>query len=243
MSVNYTIRINEVSNKDSNVKAYATVTFGESLAVRNIAVVQKRDSEDLFVSMPSHRTNEVTEKGEPVFRDICNPITKEFYEELTGNILSAYSNRKALPGAEYVIGDGKEPKKIPYNIKISPITREDSSLCGIGRMYIDDSFVINNIRLLNGKNGIFVSLPDYRTEKLRDGKPIYRELVFPVTKGFREELYGKIEKTYNDELVKKDIDQQKQAEKRDSERKAGKNTREKKEVDVPEAPVKAGKTR
>ena len=243
MAVNYTIRVNEVSNKDSNVKAYATVTFGESLAVRNIAIVQKRDSEELFVSMPSHRTNEVTERGEPVFRDICNPITKEFYEELTGNIISAYNNRKDLPGGELAVGDEKQSKRISYNIKVSPVTREDSSLCGMGRMYIDDCFVINNIRILNGKNGLFVSLPDYRTEKLRDGKPVYRELVFPVTKEFREELYGKIEKTYNEESVKKDIEQIRQAEKRESEKKPAKSSKEKMDLDVPPEPARVGKTR
>ena len=43
-------------------------------------------------------------------------------------------------------------------------------------MYIDDSFVINNIRLLNGKNGIFVSLPDYCTEKLREASLFIRNL-------------------------------------------------------------------
>ena len=240
MNVKYIIRVNEVSNKDSNAKAYATVTFGDSLAVRNIAVVQKQGTEDLFVSMPSHRTNEVTEKGEPVFRDICNPITKEFYEELTENIHSAYNNRKTLPGGELIVGEDK-PKRIPYNIKISPVSREDSSLCGMGRMYIDDSFVINNIRLMNGKNGIFVSLPDYRTEKLRDGKPVYRELVFPVTKEFREELFGKIEKTYNEEKVKKDMEILKKSEKQSS----GKNPAKPKdkELDEPEEPMKAGKAR
>ena len=242
MNVKYIIRVNEVSNKDSNVKAYATVTFGNSLAVRNIAIVQKNGTEDLFVSMPSHRTNEVTEKGEPVFRDICNPITKEFYEELTENILSAYNNRKTLPGGELIVGEDKT-KRIPYNIKISPVSREDSSLCGIGRMYIDDSFVINNIRLMNGKNGIFVSLPDYRTEKLRDGKPVYRELVFPVTKEFREELYGKIEKTYNEEKARKDVEQLKTVEKSGREKKTPKSSKEEKSLDAPEEPVKAGKAR
>lgn len=80
------------------------MTFDESLLVKNIAIVERRDTGDLFVSMPSHRTNDVTEKGEPIYRDVCNPITKEFYEEFSKNILTAYDNRASITkdGMEFV---------------------------------------------------------------------------------------------------------------------------------------------
>ncbi len=92
----YNIRVNDVKSEDSQIKAFATVTFADSLLVRNIAIIERRDSGDMFVSMPSYRTNEVTEKGEPIYRDVCNPITKEFYEELTKNILEAYDKCQSL---------------------------------------------------------------------------------------------------------------------------------------------------
>ena len=61
-----------------------------------------------------------------------------------------------------------------------------------------DSLVVRNIAIVqkNGTDELFVSMPDYRTEKYRDGKPVYREIVFPVTKEFRERLYGALEKEY-----------------------------------------------
>ena len=37
--MNYNIKISEVNKETSKVKAYATVVFGNSLVVRNIAVV------------------------------------------------------------------------------------------------------------------------------------------------------------------------------------------------------------
>ena len=45
-------------------------------------------------------------------------------------------------------------------------------------------------------------MPDYRTEKYKDGKPIYREIAFPITKEFREKLYGEFEKSYQEEKAK-----------------------------------------
>ena len=198
----YNIRINEVKSEDSQIKAFATVTFDNSLLVRNIAIVSRRDSDELFVSMPSYRTNDVTEKGEPIYRDVCNPITKEFYEEFSKNILIAYENRSDISkeGMEFTKGDAVEPMK--FVVKVSPINRDSSSLKGLGRIYLNDEFVISNVKLVEGKNGMFVSMPDYRTDKYKDNKPVYRELVFPVTKEFREKLYGEFERTYQDEKSK-----------------------------------------
>ena len=197
----YNIRVNEVKSGDSQVRGFATVTFGDSILVRNIAIIERRNSGSLFVSMPSYRTNEVTEKGEPIYRDICNPITKEFYEELTGNILKAYENRKSLGKDGLDIGEGG-PEDLNFSVKVTPVDREESSLRGISRIFLNDSFVIGNVRLIEGNKGLFVSMPDYRTEKYRDGKPVYREIVFPVTKEFRERLYGALEKEYAAEREK-----------------------------------------
>jgi len=57
--MNYRINVYSVKDSDSNVKAYANVAFGESFVVRNIAVVEKKDSEEVFVAMPSYRSNDV----------------------------------------------------------------------------------------------------------------------------------------------------------------------------------------
>ena len=64
--MNYRINVFNVKDSDSNVKAYANVAFGESFVVRNIAIVEKRDGEGLFVAMPSYRSNEVDQDGQHV---------------------------------------------------------------------------------------------------------------------------------------------------------------------------------
>lgn len=232
----YSIRINEVKSEDSQIKAFATVTFDESLLVRNIAIVERRDTGDLFVSMPSYRTNDVTEKGEPIYRDVCNPITKDFYEEFSRNILTAYDNRGNIGknGMEFS-KDGSKPMK--FAVKVSPMERENSSLKGLGRIYLNDDFVISNVKLVDGKNGMFISMPDYRTEKYKDGKPVYRELVFPVTKEFREKLYGEFDKAYAAEKNKdKSADEPDKEADRVAEKKQAKKSKAKTE-DEPELAV------
>lgn len=43
-----------------------------------------------------------------------------------------------------------------------------------------------------------MAMPSYRTkQKDKDGKTVYKDICFPVTKEFREKLYGEIMETYN----------------------------------------------
>ncbi len=41
------------------------------------------------MSMPSFRTKERDEHNNPVYKDVCNPTTKEFREELYGGYFKA----------------------------------------------------------------------------------------------------------------------------------------------------------
>lgn len=62
---------------------------------------------------------------------------------------------------------------------------------------MDDKFVINNVTLIQGKENVFVAMPSYRTkQKDKDGKTVYKDICFPVTKEFREKLYGEVIESY-----------------------------------------------
>lgn len=46
--------------------------------------------------MPSFKTKTVDEEGNPVFKDIAFPITKEFREELYAKIMESYESCEAV---------------------------------------------------------------------------------------------------------------------------------------------------
>ena len=51
--------------------------------------------------------------------------------------------------------------------------------------------------LVKGKEKIFVSMPSYKTKQVDEqGKPIYQDVCYPVTKDFREKLYNEIISEY-----------------------------------------------
>ena len=88
----YTIKVNELK-KESNIKAMATVVFGDSFKVGNIAVVERKDGE-LLVAMPHFRSNSRDKNGHDVYKSVCNPITKEFREVLYGEVIGSYNVAK-----------------------------------------------------------------------------------------------------------------------------------------------------
>lgn len=193
----YTVKVNKVRKNKGNLRGFATVIFGESFKVTNIAILENSEG-NLFVSMPRYRSSEVDEKNNYIYKDICNPITREFRTELYDTILDGYKNA-GNENREVT----KEPEMPSFAVKVTPYEREGSNIKGLARIYLDDSFVINNVSVIHGKNDVFVAMPSYKTKQTdKEGKAVYQDICFPITKEFRERLYGEIVETYKEEKVK-----------------------------------------
>ena len=177
----YSIKVNEVRAKEgSNIKGFATVVFGDSFKITNIAILENKDKGELFVSMPRYRSNERDESNGVIYKDVCNPITAEFREELYTNIL-----------------DDRIQEMPEFSVTVTPYEREGSNIKGLARIYFENSFIVNNINIVQGKEKIFVSMPSYKTKQVDEqGKPIYQDVCYPVTKDFREKLYNEIISEY-----------------------------------------------
>lgn len=58
--------------------------------------------------------------------------------------------------------------------------------------------------VMKGQNGPFVSMPSYKTKEVdENNKPVYRDICYPITKQYREKVYGAILETYEMEREKK----------------------------------------
>ena len=85
------VRTKALEETTNGVRGVATVTFGNSFAVRNISIVESKAG-NLFMSMPSYKMKTVDENGKPQFKDIAYPVTKEFREKLQEIILQSYES-------------------------------------------------------------------------------------------------------------------------------------------------------
>lgn len=207
--MDYSVNVNTVkSNKESNIRGFATVVFGEAFKITNITILENKDKGSLFVSMPRYRTSDRDENNNPIFKDVCNPITAEFREELYNKILEAYDKAvRHERDNEEERGTQEEPS---FSVAVTPFEREGSNIRGLARIYLGESFVISNVDILAGRDGqLFVSMPSYKTKQLDgEGRAVYNDVCYPVTKGFREKLYQEILRQYEEEK-KKDREQAK----------------------------------
>jgi DNA-binding cell septation regulator SpoVG len=196
------INVTEAKNQEGNVKGFATLVFGDSFKITNIAILENKEKNSLFVSMPRYKSSERDENGGVVYKDVCNPITAEFRKELYDNILDAFEQAKAADGQEYktekVVAEMPE-----FSVTVTPFEREGSNIRGLARVYFDDSFIVNNVSILQGKEKLFVAMPSYKTKQVDEqGKAVYQDVCYPVTKEFREKLYSEIVSQYQQAKTK-----------------------------------------
>lgn len=204
-----TIKVSEVKDlgkeresKESKttLRGFATAVFGDSFKVTNIAILEKKEDRSLFISMPRYRSGGDGESGVE-YKNICNPITKEFHDMLYGAILAAF---QAKNFDEITFNDPEHTEgKLDFNVQVTPFQREGSNVRGLARVYLDQEFVVNHIAILHGKNGEFIAMPNYKTKRILEGnKPEYQDICYPITKEFKDILYGKIFEVYQQEKAK-----------------------------------------
>ncbi len=165
----YSIQLNAVNNPDKSVRAFATLVFGDSFKVTNVAVLEGSKN--------------------PVYKDVCNPITKEFREELYSDILKLYEEMEQTGKAEVKM-EAEEADEPEFTVRVTPFEREGSNMVGLASIVLNDSFAVGNVSVVEGKNGMFVAMPSYKAGNR------YRDVCFPITKEFREKINDAVLETY-----------------------------------------------
>lgn len=80
------------------------------------------------------------------------------------------------------------------DIKIRKVF-DDGPMKAVVSVTFDDSFVVHDIKVIEGKEKLFAAMP---SRKAADGT--YRDIVHPITSEMREELQNAILKKYEEFL-------------------------------------------
>ena len=97
---------------------------------------------------------------------------------------------------KYLVGD-EQDMELPFTVAVTPFEKENSSIRGLARIYLDDCFTVRNISLIMGKNGLFVSMPSYKTNQIDEkNQSVYRDICYPVTGEFREKVNNLLTNAY-----------------------------------------------
>jgi len=77
-------------------------------------------------------------------------------------------------------------------IRIRHIDKEDSKLKAVAQITIDECFVVHDIKVIEGKDGLFISMP---SKKAPDGTHI--DIAHPIKTEIREMLNTRIIEAYH----------------------------------------------
>lgn len=203
----YEIKVSEVKNGSENLKGIATVVLGDSFRLGNIMIMNDPNKDKLFVAMPSYKTNQVDEQGKTVFKDIFNPTSKEFHDELYKNILDAFNELKEhQAGNRYSVAINEKDTTMPeLEVRVTPFEKEGTNIKGLVSLKIENCMAVNNITVKESKEGnLYVDMPSYKAKQLDDqGRASYKDICNPITAKFQEKLSKAVLDTY--EIAKEKV--------------------------------------
>lgn len=81
------------------------------------------------------------------------------------------------------------------NVRVHVVEKENSKMRGFASVTIDNQFVVHDIRILEGDNGLFLAMPSKQT-----GVGEYRDIAHPINQEARQMFTDAILKEYEEEL-------------------------------------------
>ena len=78
-------------------------------------------------------------------------------------------------------------------VKVFPV--EEEKLKAYVTITLDDCFIVRDLKVINGKNGMFVAMP---SKKTRDGS--FKDIAHPLNSDTRREMEQVILAAYQDEM-------------------------------------------
>ena len=83
------------------------------------------------------------------------------------------------------------------DVRIRLVDKDDGKLRAVASMTIDDCFVIHDIKIINGPEGIFVAMPSRK-----NGRGEYKDIAHPINTETRNEVVSAILDAYKLEEAK-----------------------------------------
>lgn len=79
------------------------------------------------------------------------------------------------------------------DIRIRLVKKDDGKLKAVASITIDECFVVHDIKVIQGNEGYFISMPSRKTP---DGE--YKDIVHPINTETREQIRDAVLKAYEE---------------------------------------------
>ncbi|MBR2070522.1 MAG: septation regulator SpoVG [Clostridia bacterium] len=83
------------------------------------------------------------------------------------------------------------------DVRVRIVKKDDSKLKAVASITIDDSFVVHDIKIIEGAEGYFVAMPSRKTS---EGE--YKDVAHPIKTETREAIRDIVLNAFNEEIAK-----------------------------------------
>jgi len=192
MDNNLDVRVYPIEEPKGNTRAFASVSVNDLIAIRGIRVLE--GEKGLFVSMPQSYDKKAEE-----YHDIAFPLTRELREEMNNSIIEEYLYMDSLQPEQRVYNKVETDEAndinvddVKLDIRVFPINNPQGSVKAFASVSLDDLVAIRGIRVIEGKNGAFMAMPQ---SKDKNGE--HHDIAFPLNGDLRKAINKAVIDQYN----------------------------------------------
>jgi len=80
------------------------------------------------------------------------------------------------------------------DVRLRRMSTGEGKMKAVASITIDEEFVVHDVRVVEGQNGLFVAMPSRKTP---DGE--FRDIAHPITSEARERIQAAVLKVYHDQ--------------------------------------------
>ena len=180
--INIGVRVYPIDDSNNNVKAFASVSVDDLIAIRGVRVIDS--DKGLFVTMPQSKDKD------DVYHDIAFPINGNLRKDITNAVLDEYDRVSALDPQsrgystqDMSVANAKQAADVQLDIRVYLINEPKGSTRAFASVGVHEMVAIRGIRVVEGEKGLFVSMPQ---SKDKDGD--YHDIAFPMNSDLRKEI-------------------------------------------------------
>ena len=81
------------------------------------------------------------------------------------------------------------------DVRVYPLKEPQGNLLAMASVTIAGAFAVRGLRVMDGKNGLFVSMP-----QAKNGQGEWRDICYPISKEVREALNGAVIHGYHEQI-------------------------------------------
>ena len=85
------------------------------------------------------------------------------------------------------------------DVRIRIVKKDESKLKAVASVTFDEWFVVHDIKVIDGTDGLFIAMPSRKTNE-----GVYKDIAHPIRQETRDEIIAAVFKAYEEELSKEE---------------------------------------